>query len=98
MAGLIGILVYLAHHRLQPLNETPAEVPLTGQQEFEAYLTDNTTSSALDYWHCNNLKYPHLYELHLQLPLQLPWNVISVQLGTLSAHVGTVLPTAHLRP
>ena len=28
-------------------------------------LSANTTSSALDYWHCNSLKYPHLYELHL---------------------------------
>jgi len=23
------------------------------------------SSSPLDYWHCNSLKYPHLYELHL---------------------------------
>ena len=47
------------------LNETPVELPVTGQQEFEAYLADNTTSSVLDYCHCNSLKYPHLYELHL---------------------------------
>ena len=40
-------------------------VILIGWFNWLAYLADNTTSSPLDYWHCNSLKYPHLYELHL---------------------------------
>jgi len=40
-------------------------VILIGWFNWLAYLASNTRSSAPDYWHCNSLKYPHLYELHL---------------------------------
>ena len=54
LIGWFNWLVYSAHHRLQPLS---------AKMCLNHYLLNSF--SLLDYWQCNSLKYPHLYELHL---------------------------------